>query len=99
MTDNKLDEFYNEIYPLTDMFEKVNESNFLQFTQLANIQYMFLFNKESSSGYDFVNWRVNFTNLHVFIFENSKFGADISIFLKYYEDSAPLLYNKLGLEY
>ena len=99
MKEEKHDEFEDELYPLTKMFENVNESNYLQFTKLAIILYNFLFNNERTSGYDFVNWRVNFANLHEFVVENAKIGDDISIFLKYYEDSAPLLYKKLGLEY
>lgn len=99
MKEEKYHEFENEFYPLTKMFEKVNESNYLQFTKLAIIQYLFHFNNETTSGYDFVNWRVNFSNLHDFVLENAKSGDDVSTFLKYYEESAPILYKKLGLEY
>jgi hypothetical protein len=99
MNKNNIDEYDVTLYPLTDLFEKVTESNYLQYSQLANIQYNFLSNNHNSSGYHFVNWRVNFGNLHAFIVENSKSGKDISVFIKSYEDSAPLLYKKLGLEY
>ena len=88
-----------ELCPLTDMFEIVNESNFLQYSQLANIQYHFLFKNKNSSGFDFVNWRVNFANLHEFIIDKAKTDKDISEFLELYEESAPVLYKKLGLEY
>ena len=93
------DKYDDSLYPLTDMFEGVNETNYLQYSQIANVQYNFLLHNKHSSGYHFVNWRVNFGNLHAFIVENSKSGKDISVFIKSYEDSAPLLYKKLGLEY
>jgi hypothetical protein len=101
---NKMNKSINEEYddtlcPLTDMFEKVTQSNYQQYAQIANIQYNFLLNSNNSNGYHFVNWRVNFANLHNFILENSKTEKDISVFLKSYEDSAPILYKKLGLEY
>ena len=99
MNKNNIDEYDDILYPLTDLFEKVTESNYLQYSQLANIQYNFLFNNQNSSGYHFVNWRVNFGNLHEFVVKNIKSGKDISDFLKSYEDSAPLLYKMLGLEY
>ena len=99
MNINNIDKYDITLYPLTEMFEKVTEFNFLQYSQLANIQYNFLFNNKKSSGYHFVNWRVNFGNLHEFILGNSKSGPVISKFLKSYEESAPLLYKMLGLEY
>jgi hypothetical protein len=89
----------DELCPLTDMFESVSEYNYLQFCQIANIQYIILFKNEKSSGYDFVNWRVNFANLNEFIMDNLKNGEEISEFLKLYDESAPVLYKKLGLEY
>jgi hypothetical protein len=82
------EEYDDTLCPLTNMFEKVTQSNYLQYAQIANIQYNFLFNNLKSNGYHFVNWRVNFGNLHDFILENSKKGIDISSFLKSYEDSA-----------
>lgn len=93
------DKYDDSLYPLTDMFEGVNEANYLQYSQIANVQYNFLLHNKHVSGYHFVNWRVNFGNLHAFIVENPKSEKDISVFLKSYEDSAPLLYQKLGLEY
>lgn len=96
---NITDEYDDSLYPLTDLFEKVNELNYLKYSQLANIQYNYLFHNTKSNGYHFVNWRVNYANLHDFIIENSKVGLHISTFLKYYEESAPILYEKLGLEY
>jgi hypothetical protein len=93
------EEYDDTLYPLTDKFEKVNEINYLEYAQVANIQYHYLVNNINSNGYHFVNWRVNYGNLHDFVIENSKLGVDISTFLKYYEESAPILYNKLGLEY
>ena len=99
MKENNQEEYDDTLYPLTDMFEKVNESNYLQYSQLANIQYNYLFHNKNSNGYHFVNWRVNYGNLHDYVVENAKLGLDIATFLKYYEDSAPILYQKLGLEY
>ena len=99
MNINNIDKYDITLYPLTEVFEKVTEFNYLQYSQLANIQYNFLFNNKKSSGYHFVNWRVNFGNLHEYVLEHSKLGRDRSAFLKSYEDSAPLLYKKLGLEY
>ena len=81
------------------MFEDVNDENYLEYIKLANIQYNYLFQNENCSGYHFVNWRVNFANLHEFVLTNLKEGAEVSTFLNYYEQSAPLLYKKLGLEY
>lgn len=99
MIENNHDEYDSTIYPLTDMFEKTSDKNYLQYAQLANIQYNFLTQHNQSSGYHIVNWRINFGNLHDFVIKNSKVGVDISTFLKYYEESAPILYKKLGLEY
>jgi hypothetical protein len=99
MKEQNQEEYDDTLYPLTDIFEKVTESNYLQYLKIANIQYDFLVNNKSSNGYHFVNWRVNYGNLHDFVIENSKLGVDIFTFLKYYEESAPILYNKLGLEY
>jgi hypothetical protein len=93
------EEYDHTLYPLTDMFENVSKTNYLQYAQVANIQYNFLNNHKNASGFHFVNWRVNYASLHDYIIENEKSGVEISTFLKYYEESAPLLYAKLGLEY
>lgn len=92
-------EYDDSFYPLTKIFEIVNEDNYVNFSQLANIQYNYLLQNENSSGYHFVNWRVNFVDLHEFVLKNSKGDTEVITFLKYYEESAPLLYKKLGLEY
>lgn len=97
-TDNN-EEYDENFYPLTKMFEDVNDENYLDYIKLANIQYNNLLQNENCSGYYFVNWRVNFANLHEFVLTNLKEGAEVSTFLNYYEQSAPLLYKKLGLEY
>jgi hypothetical protein len=99
MSNNNYIKNDDELYPLTNMFDSVNESNYLQFIQLANIQYNFLFHHKNSSGYDFVNWRVNFANLHEYVIKNNKSEMEVLEFIKLYEESAPLLYKKLGLEY
>ena len=99
MNKNNIDEYDDILYPLTDLFEKVTESNYLQYSQLANIQYSFLSNNHNSSGYHFVNWRVNFSNLHEYIILNQKSNESIISFLKIYENSVPLLYKMLGLKY
>ena len=70
MTENNDKSFDDIFYPLTEMFEGVNESNYLQYAQIAE-----------------------------FVLSNSKSGPVISKFLKSYEESAPLLYKMLGLEY
>ena len=86
-----------DFYPITEMFEKVSENNYLQFVQIANILYHnILFSDKSSEGH-IVNWVVNFGNLHDFISDNYKTGKDIMIFLDCFEESAPLLFQKLGL--
>ena len=89
----------DSFYPLTKIFEEVNEENYLNFSEMANIQYNYLLQNENCSGYYFVNWRVNFADLNRYNMENSKVEAEVTTFLKYYEESAPLLYKKLGLEY
>ena len=99
MTENNNKAFDDVFYPLTEMFEGVNETNYLQYAQIANVQYNFLLYNKNTSGYHFVNWRVNFGNLNEFVLGNSKSGPVISKFLKSYEESAPLLYKMLGLEY
>ena len=99
MTENNHDEFDESFYQLTNMFELVDESNFLQYSQIANVQYKYLLYHNNTNGYHFVNWRVNFGNLQRFLLDNSKSGPVISEFLKSYEESAPLLYKILGLEY
>lgn len=99
MTENNDKAFDEVFYPLTDKFEGVNESNYLQYAQIANVQYNFLLYNKKTNGYHFVNWRVNFGNLHEFLLGNSKSGPVISKFLKSYEESAPLLYKMLGLKY
>ena len=71
MDDNFFDEYDNSIYPLTDMFEKVSDKTYLQFCQIACIQYDFLLNTRFLSGYHLVNWRVNFGNLHDFVKEKN----------------------------
>jgi hypothetical protein len=81
------------------MFENTSDKNYLQYSQLANVQYNFLTQQNQSSGYHIVNWRINFGNLHDFIIQNSKSDKDVIVFVNYYEESAPILYQKLGLEY
>mgnify|MGYP000511504897 CR=1 FL=1 len=93
------DKYDDSLYPLTDMFEGVNETNYLQYSQIANVQYNFLLHNKHSSGYHFVNWRVNFSNLHEYIILNQKSNESIISFLKIYENSVPLLYKMLGLKY
>lgn len=99
MKKNKLTDYDKGFYPLTDLFENVNESNFLQFSQAAIVIYHYLLFNKKSSGYHFVNWRVNFGNLHDYVIEKLKTENEVKDFLVYYDESAPLLYQKLGLEY
>ena len=93
--------FYNEyddsIYPMTSMFENVTEKTYLQFCQIATIQYNFLNNSQFLSGYHLVNWRVNFGNLHDYVKEHNKIETDVKKFLLIYEASVPALYKELGL--
>lgn len=99
MKDKNYEDYDKELYPLTDIFEKVTESNFFQFTQIAIVMYHYLLYNKESSGYHFVNWRVNFGNLYDFVTENNKTETVVKDFLEFYEESAPLLYQKLGLKY
>jgi hypothetical protein len=92
MAENNNKAFDDVFYPLTEMFEGVSESNYLQYAQIANVQCNFLLYNKNTNGYHFVN-------LHEFVLGNSKSGPVISKFLKSYEESAPLLYKMLGLEY
>ena len=99
MATKNYEKYDDSFFPLNEMFEGVNESNYLQYAQIANVQCNFLLYNKNTNGYHFVNWRVNFGNLHEFVLGNSKSGPVISKFLKSYEESAPLLYKMLGLEY
>ena len=99
MNENLQEEYDMGFYPLTDLFEKVTESNYLQFVQIANVLYHYLLFSTKSHGYHFVNWRVNFGNLHDFVTDKQKVEKDVKDFMVYYDESAPILYQKLGLEY
>lgn len=99
MTKNTYEKYDDKLYPLSDKFEIVNELNFLQFAQIAIIQYNFILHNKSFTGYHLVNWRVNFANLQEYVKLNQKSSDCIINFLKLYENSAPLLYKMLGLEY
>lgn len=99
MKDNFKEDYDMGFYPLTDLFEKVNETNYLQFVQVANILYHYLLFNTKTHGYHIVNWRVNFGNLHDFVIDKQKFEKDVKDFMVYYDESAPILYQKLGLEY
>ncbi len=97
MDDNFFEEYDNSLYPLTDMFENVSDKTYLQFCQIACIQYDFLLNTRFLSGYHLVNWRVNFGNLHDFVKEKNKSDKEVLKFLSTYENSVPTLYKELGL--
>ena len=99
MKDNFKEDYDMGFYPLTDLFEKVNETNYLQFVQVANILYHYLLFNTKTHGYHIVNWRVNFGNLHDFVTDQQKIEKDVKDFMVYYDESAPILYQKLGLEY
>lgn len=99
MKDNFKEDYDMGFYPLTDLFEKVNETNYLQFVQVANILYHYLLFNTKTHGYHIVNWRVNFGNLHEFVIDKKKIEKDVRDFMVYYDESAPILYQKLGLEY
>ena len=99
MATKNYEKYDDSFFPLNEMFEGVSESNYLQYAQIANVQYNFLLYNKNTSGYHFVNWRINFGHLHDFVLSKSKSGPVISKFLKSYEESAPLLYKMLGLEY
>ena len=99
MEKNLQKEYDMGFYPLTDMFEKVTETNYLQFVQIANVLYHYLLFNTKSHGYHLVNWRVNFGNLHDYVTEKQKANKDVKEFIVYYDESAPILYQKLGLEY
>jgi hypothetical protein len=97
MATSNYEKYDDSFFPSNEMFECVNESNYLQYSQIANVQYNFLLYNKNTNGNHFINWRGNFANLHEFIVENSKSGKEIINFLKSYGDSAPELYSKLGL--
>ncbi len=99
MTDNVTDEYDASVYPLTDMYENINESNYVSYTQIACVQYNYITQHKFFHGFHLVNWRVNFANLNDFILEKSINDNSVSKFLELYENSASTLYEKLGLEY
>ena len=99
MKENNNDDYNKEFYPLTEKFNDVDDSNYLSFIQIANEDYYFLLFSKKTHGFHLVNWRVNFGNLHDFIIEKSKVDEIAIEFLVFYNESAPLLYQKLGLEY
>ena len=99
MTKNLNEEYDMNFYPLTDIYENVADSNFLQFVMIANQMYYYLLFNSKSHGFHFVNWRVNYGNLHDFIAEKNKTENEVKDFIIHYEESAPLLYQRLGLEY
>jgi len=84
---------------MTKLFQNVNESNYLEFVKIANIQFNYLNHSILSHGYDFVNWRVNFIELFEYLNEFAKMEMEALDFIKHYESSAAILYGKLGLEY
>ena len=93
-------EYYNDVLcELTDIYEDVNESNFLEFSKVASSQYKQLFHNRKSGWNDIVNWRVNFINLHEYVIEKNKSETEIIIFHIYYEESVEVLYRKLGIQY
>ena len=99
MTDKIVEDYDGSVYPLTEMYENINESNYVSYTQIACVQYNYITQHKFFHGFHLVNWRVNFANLNDFILEKSINDNSVSKFLELYEGSAPILYEKLGLEY
>jgi len=99
MTKNLNEEYDMNFYPLTDIYENVADSNFLQFVMVANEMYYYLLFNSKSHGFHFVNWRVNYGNLYDFVTEKNKSEAEVKDFIIHYDESAPLLYQRLGLKY
>jgi hypothetical protein len=99
MTDKISEKYDGSVYPLSDMYENINESNYVPYTQIACVQYNYIIQHKYFHGFHLVNWRVNFANLTDFLLEKSINDNSVSKFLELYESSASTLYEKLGLEY
>ena len=97
MKNKIIKEYDGSVYPLTEMYENINESNYIFYSQVACVQYNFIIQHKFFHGFHLVNWRINFANLHDFILGKYINDKSVSKFLELYESSVPILYEKLGL--
>lgn len=85
-----------------DKYEQVTEGNYKVLCLLAIEQYEILFSNENLSGFYIVDWRINFNSLRMFL-DNVSIKDLISLnenrFIEYYDISAQVLYDRLGIEY
>jgi hypothetical protein len=54
----------------TSIFSNVNEKNYLQFCQIALVQFKYLTETTDKSENHFENWKANFSNLFDFVYLN-----------------------------
>lgn len=86
---------------LTDEYNLVNEGNWESFCLEAIRQYQLMVAEESLSGYEFVDWRINFANLHTFTTIQAPNKAHLLLVKEFhsaYESSTDILYHRLGLD-
>lgn len=92
----------NHISTCVNKYEKVTDGNYKSLCLIALEQYHILFSNENLSGFYIVDWRINFNSLRLFI-ENGLNKDSISLnemqFIKNYDTSAKVLYDRLGIEY
>jgi len=93
----------SNIKTLTSNYEVVNEENVLEYCIIANFHFNYLSQNENKHGFYLVDWRVNFSNLISFINKSNlnEFTNNLEIkqFIQSYNNSAEILYKRLGLEY
>ena len=107
MTKDELEKIFPDVMcnesTLTSIYDIVNEDNVLEYCKVANFQFNFLNDNEAKHGFYFVNWRINFSNLILYINNSNlnEFSNNIEIkqFIKSYNISAEILYKRLGLKY
>ena len=84
----------------SDSYENVNLNNYIEILEIACKQYEFLMANRNLSGLYFVDWRVNFSNLEIFIKQlNPAMDNELMArFIQYYDDkSANELYKRIGV--
>jgi len=82
---------------MCSLYENVTNKNYLQFCQIALVQFKYFTENTSVSGSVILDWKFNYSNLYDYVCLNNINVSTCVHFIKAYDDLTPILQNRLGI--
>ena len=93
-----IEDYSQSKYLSEEKYQIIDESHAIELCKIANKHFNYLLQHNNKSGFYFVDWNINFSELKdYFIIQKSSTNTDVISFLQNTELSAEILYERLGI--